>query len=263
MVQRKTLAWAVGHVLSDAVACDWRISEGGAISFCYVYGFGLIQTQNHMISCDFLGQSPPRCGKSFILTTKRQCTVRPSMVHQKTLEWAVGLVLSDAVVCDWRISEDHRSDSVMSMGLDSLRPKPCDFSWFSLVFTLDFTAHSLEPRAGKTSMHKVQTYKEYHHSVCPLVGIGTLFSPLSPASVPPPPPQPKGESHSPAGEGVGESQFRRLENRLSTLHTLCLDVSCGVKTCRYPKWIHYRRHQTMRSAISKTNKKIRENWKWK
>ncbi len=35
--------------------------------------------------------------------------------------------------------------------------------------------------------HKVLTYKEYH-SVCPLVGIGTLPTPLSQASVPPPPP---------------------------------------------------------------------------
>ncbi len=32
-------------------------------------------------------------------------------------------------------------------------------------------------------LHKVRTYKEYH-SVCPLVGIGTLPTPLSPASVP-------------------------------------------------------------------------------
>jgi hypothetical protein len=105
---------SIGLVLSDTVACDWRISEGGAISFCYVYGFGLVETQNDMVSCDFLGQSPPRCGKSFILTTKRQCTVRTSMVHQKTLEWAVDirLLLSDALACDWRISEDQRSDRI-------------------------------------------------------------------------------------------------------------------------------------------------------
>jgi hypothetical protein len=35
-------------------------------------------------------------------------------------------------------------------------------------------------------MHKVDTYKEYR-SLCPLVGIGTLPTPLSPASVPLPP----------------------------------------------------------------------------
>ncbi len=50
-------------------------------------------------------------------------------------------------------------------------------------------------------------------SVCPLVGIGTLPTPLSPASVPP------------AGEGLGESQLRRLEKKFS----LCL--LCGLKVC--------------------------------
>ncbi len=56
------------------------------------------------------------------------------------------------------------------------------------------------------------------HSVCPLVGIGTLPIPLSPASVPLPP-EPKG-LHSPACEGLGESQCRRLEKKLCTLPTL-------------------------------------------
>ncbi len=67
-------------------------------------------------------------------------------------------------------------------------------------------------------MHKVRINKEYH-SVCPLVGIGTLPTPLSPASVPLPP-EPGGGAHSPAGEGLGESQFRRLEKKVSTLPTL-------------------------------------------
>ncbi len=41
------------------------------------------------------------------------------------------------------------------------------------------------------------------------------------------PPEPKGEgTHSPAGEGVGESQFQRLEKKLSTLPTLC-GFECG------------------------------------
>ncbi len=66
--------------------------------------------------------------------------------------------------------------------------------------------------------HKLHVNIEYH-SVCPLVGIGTLPPPLSPASVPLPP-EPRGGSHSPAGDGLGESQFRRLENKLSTLPTL-------------------------------------------
>ncbi len=57
-------------------------------------------------------------------------------------------------------------------------------------------------------------------SVCPLVRIGTLPPPLSPASVTLPP-EPGGGAHSPAGEGLGESQFRRLEKKLST-GTYCL-----------------------------------------
>ncbi len=70
--------------------------------------------------------------------------------------------------------------------------------------------------------HKVLIYTEYH-SVCPLAGIGTLPPPLSPASVPLPL-EPKGwGANSPAGEGLGESQFRRLEKSLA----LCL--LCGVK----------------------------------
>ncbi len=37
-------------------------------------------------------------------------------------------------------------------------------------------------------------------------------------------PEPKegGEAHSPEGEGVGESQFRRLVKKLRTLPTLCI-----------------------------------------
>ena len=65
--------------------------------------------------------------------------------------------------------------------------------------------------------HKVRIYKEYH-SVCPLVGIGILPTPFSPASVPLPPRNGGEGVHSPAGEGLGESQFRRLEKSLA----LCL-----------------------------------------
>ncbi len=67
--------------------------------------------------------------------------------------------------------------------------------------------------------HKVHIYKEYQ-SVCPLVAIGTLPPPLSPASVTLPT-EPKGGGHTRlAGEGLGESQFRRLGEKLSTLPTL-------------------------------------------
>jgi hypothetical protein len=49
--------------------------------------------------------------------------------------------------------------------------------------------------------HKVLIYKE-HHSVCPLVGIGTL-QPFSRQRVCAPPPGSKGGARSPAGGGGG------------------------------------------------------------
>ncbi len=67
--------------------------------------------------------------------------------------------------------------------------------------------------------HKVRKYKGYH-SVCPFVGIGTLPTPLSPAIVPLPPEPGRGGAHSPAGEGLGESQFRRLEKKISTVYSV-------------------------------------------
>jgi hypothetical protein len=71
-----------------------------------------------------------------------------------------------------------------------------------------------------TPPHKVHTYKEYH-SVCPLDGIGTLPPPLSPVNVPLPP-EPKGVGDTlRAGEGLGESQFQRLEKKLITSAFLC------------------------------------------
>ncbi len=66
--------------------------------------------------------------------------------------------------------------------------------------------------------HKV-LYIE-HHSVCPLVGIGTPPTPLPQASAPLPPDKRVGGAHSPAAEGMGKSQFRRLKKKLSTLSTL-------------------------------------------
>jgi hypothetical protein len=75
--------------------------------------------------------------------------------------------------------------------------------------------------------HKVHRYKEYH-SVCPLVGIGTL-PPLSRQRVCPSPRNQMGGrggvhvGHTRlAGEGLGESQFWRLEKSLA----LCL--LCGL-----------------------------------
>jgi hypothetical protein len=44
----------------------------------------------------------------------------------------------------------------------------------------------------------------------------------SPASECVPPTEPRMGAHSPAGEGVGESQFGRLEKKPSALSTLCI-----------------------------------------
>ncbi len=43
-------------------------------------------------------------------------------------------------------------------------------------------------------------------------------------------PSPGRGGHSPAGEGLGESQFRRLEKKLNTLPTLCSTPSMSWKT---------------------------------
>ncbi len=47
-----------------------------------------------------------------------------------------------------------------------------------------------------------------------------LSHPLTRKRVCPSSPNQRGGAHSPAGEGLGESQFRRLEKKLSTLPTL-------------------------------------------
>jgi hypothetical protein len=78
--------------------------------------------------------------------------------------------------------------------------------------------------------HKVPLYKECH-SVCPLVGIGTLPTSLSPASVPSPQNQ---EGHTRLRvRGWWESpEFRRQEKKLSTLASLCSNHS--VRSHRWP-----------------------------
>ncbi len=59
-------------------------------------------------------------------------------------------------------------------------------------------------------------YKEYH-SVCPLVGIGTLPTPRQQLC---PSPHMGGGGHTRLGEGLGEPEFRRREKKFSTLPTL-------------------------------------------
>ncbi len=88
-----------------------------------------------------------------------------------------------------------------------------------------------KPRLPCGSMapnHKVRIYKEYH-SICPLVRIGTLPTPLSPASVPLPKNRGEG-ARTPAGEGLRESQFRRLEKSLA----LCLLCAPNVQNIEQP-----------------------------
>jgi hypothetical protein len=66
------------------------------------------------------------------------------------------------------------------------------------------------PIPGMPMYHKVLTYRE-NHSVPPLVRIG----------IPPPGTKGRGGILACAREGLGESQFRRLEEKLGTLPTLC------------------------------------------
>ncbi len=96
------------------------------------------------------------------------------------------------------------------MQICKLRVHTCAEPYFWCQFTyIESASFCLRP----FQHHKVHI--EYH-SVC-LVGIGTHPPPLPQACVPP---DQKGDgSHAPAGEGVGESQFRRLEEKLSTLST--------------------------------------------
>jgi hypothetical protein len=60
-----------------------------------------------------------------------------------------------------------------------------------------------------------------------------------------------GGAHSPAGEGLGESQFRRLEKKLSTLHTLWFTVSFDVTDSLRGCVIH-------RNSLTHTNQYCRK-----
>jgi hypothetical protein len=92
----------------------------------------------------------------------------------------------------------------------------------SVTRTLTATVYQMRTtivHSGRGDLQSTYIYKEYH-SVCPLVGIGTLPTPLSPASVSLPPRtggRGGGGAHSPAGEGLRDSQYRRLEKKLNTL----------------------------------------------
>ncbi len=80
----------------------------------------------------------------------------------------------------------------------------------------DLKAAGFQPRIVETLTHKV-TYKNTVYVTSSELG---LSQPLSRQQVCPSP-QNRGGAHSPAGEGLGESQLRRLEKKLiNTLPTL-------------------------------------------
>jgi hypothetical protein len=72
-----------------------------------------------------------------------------------------------------------------------------------------------------TSLHRVGKVLSFS----PVVGIGTPPTPHPHASVPPPPLVPGGGVHSLAIEGVGESQFRRVDIHCGTLYIYVLCAS--------------------------------------
>jgi hypothetical protein len=102
--------------------------------------------------------------------------------------------------------------------------------------------------------HKVHTYTEYNSTRVPSSELGSP-SPLSRQRVSPYPRNQREGAHSPAGEGLGESQFRRLEKKLSTLPTRCTVYDKPVFLGKVIiMWNHscnlYRPSGTIRSSIS-------------
>jgi hypothetical protein len=73
---------------------------------------------------------------------------------------------------------------------------------------------------GDGPCHKEHIFYRLFHSVCALVGIGTCPLPFPQASVPPEQKGGGGGVHSPAGEGVGESNSDDWKKMLSTLPIL-------------------------------------------
>jgi hypothetical protein len=69
------------------------------------------------------------------------------------------------------------------------------------------------------------TYRVAHRVGTQIVGIGTAPSP--PGECGPPPLWFRGEAHSLGGEGVGESQFRRVDVHCGTLYKCTLWNSIG------------------------------------
>ena len=85
-----------------------------------------------------------------------------------------------------------------------------------------------------------------------------LSQPLSRQRVCPSPQNRGGRAHSPAGEGLGESQFRRLEKNLSTLSTLCWTASIiTLTTCTFYKSKFYKTGKlTLKKLFVRTSKVV-------
>jgi hypothetical protein len=91
--------------------------------------------------------------------------------------------------------------------------------WYTVVYTHRSVVQK-GARAIDTSTQSKDIYRIPQCMSRP-VGIETL-PPFSRRRVCPSPRNPRGGgANSPAGEGLGESQFRRLEKKLITLPTLC------------------------------------------
>jgi hypothetical protein len=88
----------------------------------------------------------------------------------------------------------------------------------------DFSDETLQIPASKpqsTFIHRVPQCLSPHRN-----WDYPIFLSLSRKRVCPSPPEPKGGTHPPAGDGVGESQFRRLQKKLSTLSfILCSELT--------------------------------------
>jgi hypothetical protein len=105
----------------------------------------------------------------------------------------------------------------VNVGTSVLNPDPDPYGDPYVFRHSDPFVRGMDPRTRiririRTKMLRIPTQSTYIHIkstavyLCPLVGIGTLPPPLSPASVPLPLDKGWG-AHSPAGGGLGKSQF--------------------------------------------------------
>ncbi len=97
-----------------------------------------------------------------------------------------------------------------------------------MVFSTDFVLCLGVPLTHKVP---VRTFKEYHRGMSPRRNWDSP-QPLSRQRVFPSPQNQGGGAHSPAGEGLGESQFRRLEKSLA----LCLLCALSPHSNIWGEW---------------------------